>query len=389
MHHVVTETRRAAAVDVEAKLREFARRPPGLTPVVSVYLDTRWTDEHQRGRVRAFLKNEMRKAAAMAAGELDADLAWIAAQGERLVGQELHPGAAGIAMFVGESANGGEVLPFAVPFTDTFTVGERPHLRPLVDALGTLARAALLFVDSESARLVELTEEGAGDEIVMTAKDPLGQHRRGGFLLQLQSRYQRHIHEHRARHFEAVAEALTGLVEDDARRVIVLAGEPRNLAVFRTHVPPRLARRIVGEIAGAWYEPSSALIDRALTLIQQRAAGELAAAVESLLIEAEGGGRAAGGVDAALEAVNRGTVARLYVLRTYDEVGRVCRACAALQRAADDRCRFCGGATAALELGEAMIERVLAAGGDVASVDAHAALARVGGVAARLRYPPR
>jgi hypothetical protein len=388
MNHVVTETRRRAPVEIETKLRELARRGPGLTPVVSVYLDTRWTDEHQRGRVRAFLKNEMRKAAAMASGKLDADLAWIAAQGERLVGQELHLGAAGIAMFVDGAANLREVLPFAVPFTDTFVVGERPYLRPLVDALGALARAALLFVDSESARLIELAEDGAGDEIVMAAKDPLGQHRRGGFLLQLQSRYQRHIHEHRARHFEAVANVLTSLVEDYGLRAIVLAGEPRNLAVFRTHVPPRLASRIAGEIAGAWYEPSSALVDRALTLLRQRAAGELAARVESALVEAEGGGRAAGDVDAVLEAVNRGTVERLYVLRTYDEIGRVCRACTALQRAGDDRCRFCDGATATLELGEAMIQRVLAAGGDVATVDGHAALARAGSVAALLRYPP-
>jgi hypothetical protein len=46
-------------------------------------------------------------------------------------------------------------------------------------------------------------------------------------------------------------------------RTVVLAGEPRNLAVFRTHVPPRPADRIVGEVAGARYEPMSALAERA------------------------------------------------------------------------------------------------------------------------------
>jgi hypothetical protein len=52
-------------------------------------------------------------------------------------------------------------------------------------------------------------------------------------------------------------------------------------------------------------------------------------------------------------------------------------------------CRWCGAVTSALELGEAMVQRVLADGGDVASVDVHAGLARAGGVAALLRYPPR
>jgi hypothetical protein len=43
----------------------------------------------------------------------------------------------------------------------------------------------------------------------------------------------------------------------------------------------------------------------------------------------------------------------------------------------------------AVDLGEAMVRRVIAAGGDVASVDVHAGLAQAGGVAALLRYPAR
>ena len=376
-------------VDVGAKLQELARTQPGPTPVISVYLDTRWTNEHQRERVRVFLKNEARRAGAMAAGQLDAELAWIAAQGERLVGQESHPEAAGVAMFAGGAARLREVLPFAMPFTDTFAVGNLPRLRPMVTALGEAPRAVVLFVDAESARLVALTEQGDVDEVTMTTTDVIGQHRRGGFLLLLQSRYQRHIHVLRARHFDAVADALMGLVDDHGLRAIVLAGEPRNLAVFRTHVPSRLAGRIVGDVTAARYEPASTLAKRALALIRQRAAGEVATTLDSALAEAEGGGRAAAGVDATIEAVNRGTVDRLYLLQTYEEEGRVCRVCRALQRGADGVCRWCNAQTSELELAEAMVQRVLAASGDVASVDVHAGLAHAGGVAALLRYPLR
>jgi hypothetical protein len=389
MANPVTGTTASPRPDLPAKLQQLARVEPGLTPVVSVYLDTRWTDEHQRGRVRAFLKNEARKAAAMAGGELDAELAWIAAEGERIVRQEVHADAAGAALFAGGPANVREILHLAVPFADTFAVGDRPRLRPLVDALGAAPRAAVLFVARDSARLIALTEEGPADEITLTTADTVGQHRRGGFLLLLQSRYQRHIHVHRARHFDAVAHALAGLVDTYGLRAIVLAGEPRNLAVFRGHLPPRLLDRIAGDVAGAHYEASSLLAARALALLRQRAAGEVAARVDSVLVDAEGGGRAAAGVEATLDAVNRGTVDRLYVLRAWDEDGRVCGGCHALQRAADARCRWCGAATSGLMLGEAMIQRVLAEGGDVASVDVHGGLARAGGVAALLRYPPR
>ena len=298
-------------IDMTAKLQELARTAPGPVPVISVYLDTRWSDEHQRERVRVFLKNEAHKAAAMAAGQLDAELDWIAREGERLVAQELEPDHAGTAMFAGGAGRLRETLRLAVPFPDTFVVADMPQLRPLVTALGEAPRAALLFVDVESARLVALTEQGAAEEITLEATDAVGHHRRGGWLLLLQSRYQRHIHVHRGRHFDAVAHALAGLVAEYGLRAVVLAGEARNLAVFRTHVPSPLDRRIVGEVSGARYEPTSALAERALEVLRHRAAGQVTGTLDALLAEAAGGGRAAAGLDATIDAVNRGTVDRL------------------------------------------------------------------------------
>jgi hypothetical protein len=327
----------ATTFDTAAKLQELARLAPGRAPVISVYLDTRWTDEHQRERVRVFLKTERRKAAAMAAGQLDDELAWIGAQGERLVRQESHPDAAGVAIFVGSSDDRREILSFAVPLTDTFTVATTPRLRPLVAALGEAPRAAVLFVDGESARLLALTEQGAAEEITLETTDVVPQHRRGGWLL--------------------------------------------------LHLAPELAKRIVGDVAGARHEPSSVLAERAPALIRQRAAGEEGMALDTVLIDAAGGGRACAGVDATIDAVNRGTVDRLYLLQTYEEEGRVCPHCHALQRGATAVCRWCSAVTHPIELGEAMLQRVLAAGGDAASVDVHHGLARAEGVAALLRYP--
>jgi hypothetical protein len=389
MTNGASATAGATSVNVMARLQELARTEPGLTPVVSVYLDTRWTDEHQRERVRVFLKEEARKAAAMAVGQLDAELAWVTAQGARIVRQDLHPDRAGVAMFAGGATNLRETLYLAVPFPDTFAVADLPRLRPLVAALGAAPRAAVVFVDGERARLVALTEQGAGEELVLAAHDPLGHHRRGGFLLLMQSRYQRHIQLHRARHFEAVARALAAVVDHYALRAIVLAGEPRNLAVFRTHLAPRVAKRIAGDIAAMRWEPASTLAERALTLLGHHAVGELAVTLDTVLADAGGGGRAAAGIDATLEAVNRGTVDRLFLLHAYDEAGRLCVACRTLQRGDDARCRWCGAVTVERELGEAMVRRVLATSGDVASVDVHAGLTRSGGVAAVLRYLPR
>ena len=47
----VTRTISEPPIDVVRKLRELAATPPGPAPVISVYLDARWVDEHQRDRV--------------------------------------------------------------------------------------------------------------------------------------------------------------------------------------------------------------------------------------------------------------------------------------------------------------------------------------------------
>jgi peptide subunit release factor 1 (eRF1) len=382
----MTTTETTAKTDVTALLRELARSEPGDAPVISVYLDTRWGDEHQRDRVRTFVKNEVRRAAAMAVGRLDDDLAWITTEVEALVRQATHPEAAGVAMFAGGPDPYRIVVPSAVPFADTFAVSDRARLRPFVVALGEAPRAVMLFVDGQSARLVALTEHGAGDDIALETADTIGHHRRGGWHLLMQSRYQRHIQEHRHRHFEAVVEALDDVVAQYGVRVIVLAGEARNLAVFRKHLRAGLATRIVGTIAGSRYEPSSLLAERALALVRHQAAGDVAAAVSDVLVEAEAGGRSAAGAEATIDAVNHGTVDRLYLLRAYDSVGWVCGSCRALQHRNEGTCRWCGGPPSEVDLGEAMVQRVLAAGGDIASLDGHAGLERAGGVAARLRY---
>jgi hypothetical protein len=378
-----------SAATPAAALKALAHIAAGATtPVISVYLDTRWSDEHQRGRVRVFVKNECRKAAAMAAGQLTADLAWIEAQAEQLVAQTLHAHAPGVALFASEARGLRTTIPLAAACADSFAVANAPRLRPLIDAMAEAPSAAVLFIDGARARLIALTEHGVDEEVVLENADMIGHHRRGGWAMLLQSRYQRHLQEHRARHFDAVATALAGMVEDQGLDAVVLAGEPRNLAVFRSDLPSTVAARVVGTVAGAHYGATAALASRGLELLRHVAASTQGVTVDGVLVEAQGSGRAAAGIEATLAAVNRGAVDRLFILRGWEEAGRACAACGALQRGSDTPCRWCGEPTGPTPLGEAMVQRVIAADGTVESARAHAGLERAGGVAARLRYAP-
>jgi hypothetical protein len=354
--------------------------------VVSVYLNTQWTDEHQRERTRLFLKGELRRAreATLEEGLAEA-LDWIETEGEALISQTNHADAHGVALFACPALGLREVIPVRAPLENAVVVADRPFLRPLAAAVGETPPTLVVFIDAESARLIPVLDAGPGEEIRLDTEVPR-HHRRGGWAQLALGHYQRHIEERRGRHLEAVAEALGRLVEEQGLARIVIAGSPDSAGAFRRALTSTVAARVTGIVSGRRHEPASELIARAGELVGRVAAQEVDAAVEGLLTEAAKGGQAAASLEGVLEAVRRGAVDRLYMLRGFREPGRTCVACAAFQPGDAATCRLCHQATSAVELGEAMVTRTIAAGGGVAMVDAHGALGAVGGVAARLRF---
>ena len=376
-----------SAVDagLAGRLERLARITGAETRVVSVYLNTRWNDEQQRERVRVFLKGEIRAARETADGAVLAeDLDWIEEQGQLLTGQERFPGARGVAFFACRALGLREVFAVAVPFRPVFVVAASPLLTPLVAAVEGMRAVLVMFVDGERAHLIPLGPEGASEAVVLESEVP-GRHRQGGWALLAQSHYQRHIQEHRGRHFEAVAQAVAKLAESRPVDRIVLAGEPRNAHALRTHLPASLDARVVGLVPGARYESDAALVERAVALLERVDAEAEAVQLAEVLTDAAKGGSAVVGLEGTLEAVARGAVHRLYIAADFALDGATCAVCRALQPGAA-RCRRCGGELRAVELGSAMVDRALATGGHVEVVARHPGLDAAGGVAARLRY---
>ena len=370
-----------------ARLSELAKIERAPAPVVSVYLDTRWADEHHRDRARIFLKNELSRArAAGSATGAAEDLDWVEAEAGSLLEEPGGPETPGVALFACAALGLREVFRVRVPFRQAFVVADAPYLRPLVAVAEEVPATVVAFVDSASARLIPVDADGAGEEVTLESDVP-GHHRRGGWALLAQSRYQRHILEHRGRHFEAVAQALVELTDAHASTRIVLAGGARTIAAFRQHVPAGLAGRIVGGVPAARYEGASAIVPRAAELLHRRDEQQETADVDAILTEAAKGGRAVAGLEPTLEAVGRGAAHRCYILAAFREPGGACAHCDGLQPGAAERCRVCGQPIRPVDLGEAIVNRVIAAGGTVETVARHEGLERVGGVAAALRYP--
>ena len=242
----------------------LARLDGGPPFVVSVYLDTRWSDEHNRDRARVFLKTALRKARAAGAAAAE-DLDWVEAESERVL-NGIEPPPPGVALFAGGPARLREVVPAARAFEDAFHVGDQVYLAPLARLLSEARPSAAVFVDGVRARLLPLFADGPGEEIVLE-HEVEGRHRRGAWALLNQSRYRRHIEAHREQHFEAVAQALTALVRRHGIERIVLAGEKRAVAIFLDHLPRETRTLVMGRIAGARYESATVLAERASALL--------------------------------------------------------------------------------------------------------------------------
>lgn len=369
---------------VHDRVSELAHLESASVPVVSVYLDTHWADEHARERARVFLKTELRQARAHEPAPHPADLEWIETEGSRLLDQAEHADARGVALFACAALSLREVLPLRQPFANRFEIASAPFVLPLAAAAGDLLPAVIVFADAESARLIPVDAAGAGTEEVLSSEVP-GHHSRGGWAQLAQSRYQRHTRDHRDHHFTAVAEAVAALARAHGVERVVLAGDPRNVAAFRMRLPERIAALVVGTIEGARHEPAGTLVARAAALLRHAEEQRHAADVDAVLTAAAKGDHAVASADGVLDVVNRGAVRHLYIARDYRCAGRRCTRCGALARGNAPACPFCRGATTDASLDRAICERVLAAGGRIDVIDDHAGLARAGGIAALLR----
>ncbi|MBI2016734.1 MAG: hypothetical protein HYS77_14535, partial [Candidatus Rokubacteria bacterium] len=85
--------------DLETRLAALARITRAPSPVASLYLGTRWADEHRRERARVFVAGEVKKARAAADPTLAADLDWVAGEATALIARAEPAGAHGVALF--------------------------------------------------------------------------------------------------------------------------------------------------------------------------------------------------------------------------------------------------------------------------------------------------
>jgi hypothetical protein len=378
---------RPSTFSIDAELRTLAALADPHAAVVTLYLDARGQDQHQREAIRTFVRRalaearrEWRGPAAAGVG-LEADLSRIERYVEELMARGAGGRPPGIALFACAAADLFVDLRAPIPFQNQFGVGAAPLLAQLSRLGDEYEPALVALVDAESARIFQSALGGVLSELDLESNVP-GRHKQGGWA---QARYQRHIRAHRDEHHKAVAAVLAEGLNGQGIRHLILGGSPLAQRNLRRFLPPEAEGRIIAEV--------DLPVRTAVARVQEAVRGALQAwerrqeeaAVGELQDRAGNPGQAALGLGNGLAAVNRRAVHLLIISERFAAAGWGCRECGALQADATLGCPRCGGALATADLREAMVTAVLRAGGGIEWVTAQPALERLGGVGALLR----
>jgi peptide subunit release factor 1 (eRF1) len=393
--------------ELDGTLSELARLRSGSEPIVSLYLDVRWGDEQQRERVRLFVQEKIRKTLAHyvtgspGRGGLGRTLARIQAYVDGLAHQAIEAEKNGLALFACESLNMWRLSFFHRPFQNELCTDGIPHLTQL----------ARLADDFEPALVVAPTPEGAdiyhvslGDlaaeaslkgVVPRLEKDeenraaPLpGQHYGG------EQKDVRHKDSFIERNRRAAAEEVTQLFDQKPGSHVVLVGTAEVAAAFERELPERVRARVIARIPRPreWTAKDGmrrdGVVAGAAKAVSEHEKGSEKKIVDAVVGESLRGGLGVLGPDDVVQALNQGRVHRLVLEEDFQRSGWRCDNCDALGQNAEaaERCPYCGGDLRAVQhLGEALVARALAGGGEVEVVAHTNKLHSYKGVAAFLR----
>jgi Bacterial archaeo-eukaryotic release factor family 10 len=418
-------------LELRKMLQELSALHSEAEPVVTLYLDTHWSDEKQRERSRIYVreaaKAELDRHDAHPQREaLERTLRRIVAEGGDRATQQGERNGRGLAIFACEALNLWRVVDLPVSVGSKLCTGMRPQLLPLARLLDDVEPALVAVVHLTGARVYEVALGGVVAEATIEGPLPrsyqsggymprpgLGRQQvpgneRGtaeGFQYERSQKNQRHYEKIAERNRNAAAEFLAQRFDQHPAHV-VLVGPRAVVAAFERALPHRVQERVLARIpeppgaqaatspgaqeasgpAAARAPIAGPLVQEVLKCLAAKERESENEAIEQALGQAKRGGLAVLGPDDVVLAVNERRVHRLILEDDFERSGWLCRNCNAIGVNHTDKCTYCSGDLAWVkEIGEELASRVMADDGDVEIVPHDRRLHSYHGVAAMLR----
>jgi peptide subunit release factor 1 (eRF1) len=206
---------------------------------------------------------------------------------------------------------------------------------------------------------------------------------------------ERHVEAFVQKNRKAAIEEVARLATAHPRAHLVLVGVSATLGAFERELPERIRERVIARLPKprAWSGAGNGalrdgILEEVRKVIAEREKESEKAAVDAVVGESIRGGLGVIGPGDVVQALNQGRVHRLVLEEDFRRAGWRCDNCDALgaNAEAEESCPYCGGELHVVQhLGEALVARTLAEGGEV-EVVAHAnKLHSYAGVGAFLR----
>ncbi|MEX1171973.1 MAG: Vms1/Ankzf1 family peptidyl-tRNA hydrolase [Chloroflexota bacterium] len=352
----------AGPADRADLLRRLADRAPVELPVLSIYLDMRpqATGSSPGRRASLTVLRDRFSQIEATLGPRGPELESLQADDERIrtfLDDEFDRAAQGLAIFACHGDGLWETVEAGTPFEDAVIVSDTPQLFQLAQLLDEYETAVVAVVDTNTVRLF-LSRIGHFEELDGPDDDPIHYRKRdsGGWS---QARFQRHIDNHRADFAAEAASAIESLVERyDARRVL-LGGDEVALTPLMEAISPALRERVGEVLRIDMRTPRNEIAAEAEPVLRQMETDASTSLADQVVGAVRGDGLGVAGVAATKAALERGQVDTLVLLASspVDEDAR-----------------------------NELIRLAATTAAEVAVVDEHAKLERLGGVGGLLRY---
>jgi peptide chain release factor subunit 1 len=272
------------------------------------------------------------------------------------------------------------------PVAAEITVGQSPHLRPLLELAHQQRRYCTVLVSQERARLFLIEGDEIRDHSEVFDFVP-GRHDQGGWA---QARLQRHHDDRVLHHLKRVAVAIFDLFQAKGFDRLLIGGTEETSGELTVQLHPYLLPRLAGRFAIEVYASREEVLGQTQRIIEDREKKTEKDAVGQLRDEAGLKQLSVCGLRPTLQALQNGQISTLVVNSDFSIPGNRCPSCQFLAVEEGENCPYCQEALQDVaDLVENVVERTLDQKGQVEFVSApetQEELAELGNIGALLRF---
>jgi peptide chain release factor subunit 1 len=301
----------------------------------------------------------------------------------KFVNYDFDEKSSGLAIFSSTGLGLWQVYPLPKRIKGRFVVDSDPYTRPLVRFFDENEKYFIVIVDRKKARLFSMYT-GMLNERKEVYDEVQGRHKKGGWS---QARFQRHIDNQAAKHFQNVSTVLYGIFKKEKFDHLIIGGPPEARMSFKNIIHSSLQRIVVNELERGIDEPLSEIQDsirKVVTAFEDRQSGEYLKTLSDRLGKKQ---LAVSGLEDTVKMLQQARVHTLIVKEDLMLPGLKCGDCETPFMESMDTCSFCGKKVVkAPDIIDEIIEKTRELNGEVKFIKKSEELDKLGGIAALLRW---